>query len=930
MVACGSDSPRSTFDSKIIPLLEGNCLSGNCHGVQAQSEANGEHINWDFFFIRIEEDGTVSNPDEAYATTLSRVNTLERAEFSTLLQKPLDATAGGDQHLGGTQFQNRDHKEYQVLRDWIVSESNGGEGHKYEDLSALQKQFTETVQPHFLPLQCMNQACHGRFAPFSTFAQPMILDSKAHFSVDSIKSNYKTARLHLDFGADVSRSRLLRKVLPLDEGGIGHRGGNDIFFRPGDDATKAITTWGEAERLAQMGTESPPVVSGIVFVRGPISASPTFEHKTFNAGTDLFILEPPEPGGVLRNLTSGLHKTPADIRDPAVNHDATKIAFAMRKSQADALNIYEIGVDGSGLRQLTFDASALPGGGIAANVQPTYGPDGRIYFTSTRAGILANSYDLLDSDIWVVAPESGELERFTFTPSPEVEPSFIGTGKNYGSLAFTMRRTINDRYQAPVFRTVLDHNKKYHADPEIHVHHGITADTEIVTSMRTMHDGRYTCVQLNRDNQWRGGRLAVFDRQFGPEVARGQEADAAVGGFRHAYSTIDPEAKAGGLSPGGFYRHPVPLPDGSLLVSHAPGPIDLDDPNATPELGLYIVTIKENRDTKEPSLSERVRLIDEPNIAEYDAEPIVVRPLEDDQSHEHAWDHERTTSTGTLAFRHVETLEAVFTNTTQLGPKPLRKDLVYARVIESIPVTPQENTSYPVSATIAGRGEILGEVPLAGGSLYLTVPADRPFRVQFLNADRMAVGTQQNRWNHVAPGETFPGGVSPELYPRLCAGCHGSLSGDLGEIGGVMPDIISAASMTMATHENLNPRFPLEPTPVLSPFSVDYRRDVRPLLTRSCATNACHSNQSRAGDLSLQSDESGVFDTSYLALLPYVDGDGSSAFNSELMERILGRELGAPAPLKGSCPGVPAISLEEQYTLTRWIDLGAVYRGISE
>ncbi|MCP4446870.1 MAG: hypothetical protein GY811_16200 [Myxococcales bacterium] len=928
--ACGPDSPRSSFESEIVPLLERNCLSASCHGVQAGAEAGGETINWDYFYVRTKADGTVSSVAEAYATTLSRVNTSERAEYSTLLQKPLQPSAGGEQHLGGTQFLSRDSAEYRVLRDWIASESKGGEGEAYEELSDLEKQFAETVLPHFVPLQCMNQACHGRFAPFSTFAQPMLLESEVLFSTEAIKSNYKTAKKHLDFGADVSKSRLIRKVLPLEEGGIPHRGGNDIFFRQGDDAIEAMTAWAEAERKALMGTDAPPEVTGIVFVRGPVSASLPFEHDSFNAGTDLYVLEPPEPDGALRNLTASLHNTPADIRDPAVNHDATKIAFAMRKSSEDALNIYEIGVDGFDLRQLTFDASALPGGGIAANVQPTYGPDGRIYFTSTRAGILADSYDALDTDIWVVEPETGEIERFTFTPSPEVAPSFIGTGKNYGSLAFTMRRTQGDDYQAPIFRTVLDHNKKYHADPEIHVHHGITADTDIVYDMRTMHDGRYACVQLNRDNQWRGGRLAIFDRQFGPEVPRGQEDDAAVGGFRHAYSTIDPTAKAGGVSEGGLYRHPVPLPDGSLLVTHAPGSIDLDDASAAPELGLFIVSIEENRITTEPTLGEMTTLVDEPGIAEYDAEPIVVRPLEDDPTHEHDWDRERTTDTGTLAFRHVETLEAVFTNTEQRGPKPLREDLVYARLIESIPVTPHENTSNPVSATIAGRSKILGEIPLAGGSLYLEVPSDRPFRVQFLNADRMAVGAQQNRWNHVAPGEKFPGGVSPELYPRLCANCHGSLSGDLGEIGGVMPDMISAASMTMATHENLNPRLPLEPTAIGDSIGIDYRQDVLPLLERSCATNACHSNAGSTGGLSLESDGATTFDSSYLALMSYVDGDGSSAFNSELMERILGRELGAPARLRGSCPGSPALSSKEQLAITRWIDLGAVYRGVAE
>ncbi len=924
--ACGDPSSRSSFESDIIPLLERNCLAASCHGVVAGAEENGETIHWDYFYIRIEHDGRVSNPSEAYETTRARINTIERPEFSTLLQKPLDPAVGGTHHLGRVQFADRNAEDYQTLRDWIASETEGGEGKAYEELSTLEKQFAETVQPHLMPMQCMNQSCHGRFAPFSRFSQPMMLAGEAVFSVQSTLANYKTSKKHLDFGADIKQSRLLRKTLPLDKGGISHRGGNDIFFRQEDASYAAFYAWGEAERKTLMGTDAPPTVQGIVFVRGPVAASPAFEHDTFTAGTDLYVLEPPEPGGNLRNLTASTHSLPVDIRDPAVNHDATKVAFAMRKTEGDAHNIYEISVDGTGLKQLTFDVGAAPGGGHIANVQPTYGPDGRIYFASTRAGVLADSYDALDTDIWAVDPADGVIERYTYNPSPEVTPNFIGTGKNYGSLSFTMRQTIAGRYKAPVFRGVLDHNKAYHADPEIHIHHGITVAEDVVYGMRTMHDGRYASILFNRNNQWKGGSLAILDRQFGPEVPQGQEEDAAVGGFRHAFSRLDPNVAAEGVSTGGFYRHPAPLPDGTLLVSHAPGPIDLDDPGATPELGLYIVTIEENRGSNEPSLGELRVLLDEPGVAEYDAEPIVVRPLEDDPTHEHKWDPTRTSATGIVAFRHVETLEAVFANTEQRGPKPLRTDLVYARVLESIPVTPDELTAAPVGVTGVGRTRILGEVPLLGGSLYLEVPADTPFRVQFLNADRMAVGTQQNRWNHVAPDESFPGGVSPELYPRLCAGCHGSLSGDIGEIGGVMPDSISAASMTMATHENLNPRFPLEPQTMLSPIPSDYRRDMAPLVKRSCAVPGCHTEANAAGNLNLTSNTDPI-DRAYLALQPYVEGTASSAYTSPLMERIMGQELGAPEPLVGTCRGEPALSDEEVLIFTRWIDSGAAYRG---
>ena len=100
---------------------------------------------------------------------------------------------------------------------------------------------------------------------------------------------------------------------------------------------------------------------------------------------------------------------------------------------------------------------------------------------------------------------------------------------------------------------------------------------------------------------------------------------------------------------------------------------------------------------------------------------------------------------------------------------------------------------------------------------------------------------------------------------------------------------------------------------------------MRPLIARSCAS--CHAGDSPAGGLDLDPTAAVPYDAAYLALLPHVDVAGSSARRSPLMERLLGRELDAPAAMAGSCPGQPALSPAELLTISRWIDLGATYRG---
>lgn len=925
--ACGSPSAREKFDRDVAPVLETTCVATVCHGVSPDAEARGETIDWAFFHVRLTSSGTIADLGQAYETAKKRINTREHAELSTLLRKPLAMAAGGEPHIGGIQFSSRRHGDYRAIAEWIAEESDGGEGEV--ELSDEERLFGDTVLPNLANRQCMNQGCHGAAAPFTSFEPPAQTDAGPVFSATMIRKSHHAARMHLFLGGDPSLSRLVRKTVPFERGGIAHRAGNDIFFSEGaaDPAVQAMTTWADAERAKAIGPK--PAVTGVVLVRGPVAPDRPFAFEKTLPGSDLWVLEPPTPEGKLRNLTSGLHGEPADVRDPAVSHDGKRVAFAMRRGDGDALNIWEIGVDGKGAKQLTHDGATLPGGGTAANAQPTYGPDGRIYFVSTRAGVLADGNDQLDSDVWAVDRESGALERLTHDPFPEASPAFFGVGKSYGTLAFTLRRTLSGRFEAPVFRMPLDHNKAYHGDPELHIHHGITQSPLVTYATRVMPDGRFASVLFGRHGVWRGGQLAIFDRQFGPDMPAEVAGEAAIGGFRHAFTRLSaPDVAATGTSSGGFYRHPAPLPDGSLWVTRAKGSVALEDASSPPEFGLYRVTLTEDRASAGPKLASESVLLDEPGVAEHDAEPIVARPLEDDPEHEPAWDETRASDTGTVAFRYVETLEAIFSNLEQRGQKLLRHDLEYVRLIESVPVTPNQHAAARIGAGVHGRARILGEVPLSGSSVFLKVPADTPFRVQFLNADRMAVGAQHNRFNHVAPGEKFPGGVSPLLYPALCSGCHGALSGDPKDAGGAVPDVVTAASVTLATHENGDARRPKQPVVIGDErFGVDFEHDIAPLLERSCLS--CHGGTAPKGGLDLTAKPAAPFDTAYLALFgDYVDATTPSARKSVLIERLYARELDAPAALVGKgCPGEPALSDAERLTFVRWVDLGAPYRG---
>ncbi len=90
-----------------------------------------------------------------------------------------------------------------------------------------------------------------------------------------------------------------------------------------------------------------------------------------------------EPGGKLLklNLRTGVLTTLLDdplggVRDPQVHYGGKTIVFSYRKGEDTHYHLYEIGIDGTGLRQLTD--------GDYDDIEPAYLPDGGIMFVSSR------------------------------------------------------------------------------------------------------------------------------------------------------------------------------------------------------------------------------------------------------------------------------------------------------------------------------------------------------------------------------------------------------------------------------------------------------------------------------------------------------------------------------------------------------------------
>ncbi|MCX5683566.1 MAG: hypothetical protein NT049_07780, partial [Planctomycetota bacterium] len=89
------------------------------------------------------------------------------------------------------------------------------------------------------------------------------------------------------------------------------------------------------------------------------------------------------PGGYLCRLnlrTGAVAVLVADpkggVRDPQVHYDGRKVLFSYRKGDSRQYHLYEIGIDGAGLRQITD--------GPDDEIEPIYLPDGDLVFCSSR------------------------------------------------------------------------------------------------------------------------------------------------------------------------------------------------------------------------------------------------------------------------------------------------------------------------------------------------------------------------------------------------------------------------------------------------------------------------------------------------------------------------------------------------------------------
>ncbi len=846
LLALACITPQGQFERDVLPVMNRSCGDASCHGV-----AEGQEPPLDGLFYDVDAGGHAVDPQQAYERSVAAIDTVDPAA-SSFYRKPLGVSWGGLPHYGGTNLVGPDDEDSQALLDWIAVETEGGEDP--EPLDALEQQYADTVQPALESMSCLNGGCHGPQA-----AVPFRLETIE--GVGATRQNYETSRTMLSL-ASPSQSRLLRKALPLHDGGLLHKGGNEAFLvGPEDPRAQAIVDWACQEQLAQTGQDCDAQEWPLLWVQGPMPDEDPFDLEGWNPGTEIVL-----DGEV---LTADLHTEPADLRAPAVDPSGRWLLFTMRASEDEGHAVWLMDLDDRSAIALTE-----PDGW--QDRDPSWGPNGSVWFVSTRDGTRADD-GRVDAELYCF--EGGSLKRRSWTPHIERKPVLWRLGEEAGGeVGFTaLREAVPSQARAHPFRFPPGLETEYHQ------HFGITPTLTLFWDTRELPDGRYVTVAGDLDSSdW---RLAVVERNFGPTIPDDSPwQDPGLPFYSDPVTVLD----------SGWCRDPSALPDGRILATC------LDEGEAV----LVAMTLQERVDGSGPFIANREVL-----GSGWDPEPIVVQS--EWLAGEASWD--ASEDSAVLLHNGVQLIDALLGNLPPSGPKPLL-DFDVVRLLEALdlprhPVPPEETLFGNLGATTTGLlpmspVRVLAELPLASdGSFQVELPARTSIRLQLLDQG-LASGTHHNRWFDLHPGQVIRQGIGsqePGHYSNRCAACHGGVDGSPEQVF-VPLDVMTTASLTLSRYEQSDPRRPIEPPRADAPWTVDWSRDVLPVVEERCS--GCHQD--------LVGTPTQHYDQAYELLV------GSGLVG----ERALDGELG-PRLLDGH----GELEADELDTVLLWLDLGASFQG---
>lgn len=599
---------------------------------------------------------------------------------------------------------------------------------------------------------------------------------------------------------------------------------------------------------------------------------------------------------------------PESMRGGIITHfdlscDARRIVFDYKPEIGKGFRIYEIGVDGGGLRQLTFDppdeAERIHKYRFdkaywhhTDDMQPCYLPGGAICFVSTRCeyGILCDAPDLFTTTILYRMDKDGRgITPLSNSSVSETFPSVM----NDGRILYTRWEYVDKGGSA--VKCLWAMRPDGTGSVEVYGNDINLPDTFHQGRAIPGHDNLFVCIGAPH-MPFGVGTVLRLDinhplRTRQPMTYLTPELDITTEfGFTH---------NRGGKwvqdLKGPFYMDPYPLSENFYLVTHNPD-------REWSDVAGYALTLLD-------AFGNKVEIYRDPESSCWEPVPLRPRP-------------EPPVLPSIVAPDPAAPGEGVLTlNDVYQGMEGVARGTVkYLRVMEQVPrpwasrrgwqdglkdATYQEHAAISLDGAL-GLKVLRGIVPVeADGSASFTVPANRNLYFQALDENFMEV---QRMRTYV----TLRAGES-----RSCIGCH--------QGRGEAPTPQKPLAMRRAPS-------PLAPQPgEAAPRVIDYRLDVQPIWDRHCIQ--CHGGAAPKAGLDLHGTMTTLFSASY----------------ENLMERKAIKYIGELTPKTGNIDYLPPYSLgaavsplvkqlkaghhgvkltrEEWVKLTTWADANVQYYG---
>ncbi len=541
-----------------------------------------------------------------------------------------------------------------------------------------------------------------------------------------------------------------------------------------------------------------------------------------------------------------------------LSFDAKRVLFDFREHTGAGFRIWEVGVDGKGLRQVlkapSDEAEKIGRWGKSwhtDDVHPCYLPGGKIMFSSTRSErtvLCGGSAALVAPTLHRMDAGGSNVEQLSSSLVSEFCPVVLGDG-----------RVMYHRWEyvdkgARVGKTIWTMRPDGSQIQEVY---GLADDTTTVymyPQPMPAGDGRIVCVGTCHFPQ--GGCLGAIMLIDAKHSNRARGPDPDEKGYvqfdeKYAVTNLTPHTfverrtepgwhfrtAAGGYkhdrngTSGHLYTHPWPVSDTQFMVSYKTRPAD-HYKNTADAYSLYLLDTKGGH---RPILTDA-------KLSLWHPTPLVPRKTPP----------EMLPVTDPVRAKRGMAL-CIVTNIYQGMPGVKPGEVKWLRVNEAIPRYWDTGRRWRRSISSARWKAALwprvqwGVAPVeSDGSACFEVPADRNIFLQALDADFRELQRERTYVNY-KPGEI-----------RSCTGCHG-------DSGRSVPPASTAKPIALQRQPSSLAPQPCDLKAVggdgLAGQTIHYPTDIQPILNAKCVS--CHGKTDPAGKLTLTGDVTGHYSVSY-------------------------------------------------------------------